>query len=358
MYSLTYNSLTEIKNCQSVSKLAGSSKYKHIGNELIKRKHNKSILEIGGNVYKKYMSALKFCEINNVEPNPETLKFYEPYGIEKAFDIIQYRNVLDSLSTKNGKTARSYNLNKTKVRKKITALCRLDNAKRFIAFYSISFPVNAPDDVLYRIFNKWLTNCRKRYNLNTYLWVAERQKNETLHFHLLTTDRMNVQEVNKAMSESINNEVLKGNLSWGNSSKENYNGVDVDSPQKPKKRQNETREQYRKRLSKRNKVDKKQVVKWITTYLTKYITKNNIEFKRLPWHCSRNVSALFTSVVISDDYINEVIEHLPDDAELYKCFYKDDVTINVFLFEVPDELMYVLDGANNMIYEHLTELRE
>lgn len=31
------------------------------------------------------------------------------------------------------------------------------------------------------------------------------------------------------------------------------------------------------------------------TYLEKYISKNDIEFYRLLWHCSRDVSRLFTS---------------------------------------------------------------
>lgn len=355
MYSLTYNSLTEIKTCQSVSKLTGSSKYRHIGTELIKKKHRKSFLEIDGNVYKKYLSALKFCDINNLPYDPEALKYFEPYGIEKAYDIIQYRKVSDGLRTVSGKSVRKYTLNKTKVRKKITALCRLDDAKKFIAFYSISFPVNAPDDVLYTCFNSWLTNCRKRYNLKTYLWVAERQQNGTLHFHLLTTDKMKIKAVNKAMAQSIETQVQKGLINWGNSSLEKYNGVDVDSPQQPKRRQNESRKQYRERLNKRGRVNKKEITKWITAYLTKYITKNDIEFNRLPWHCSRDVSALFTSIIISDEDIEMYLEHLPDTAENYKQYAKENITINVFLFCPPDILFKVIDRANNMIHEFINE---
>lgn len=355
MYSLTYNSLTEIKTCQSVSKLTGSSKYRHIGTELIKNKHKKSFSEIDGNVYKKYLSSLKFCDINNLPYDPETLKYFEPYGIEKAYDIIQYRNVSDGLRTVSGKNVRKYTLNKTKVRKKISALCRLEQSKKFIAFYSISFPVNAPDNVLYVIFNKWLTNCRKRYNLKTYLWVAERQGNNTLHFHMLTTNRMNIQEVNKAMANAINTEVKKGSLSWGQSSVEKYNGVDVDSPQQPKQRQNETRKAYRERLSERNKINKRLIIKWITAYLTKYITKNDIEFNRLPWHCSRDVSALFTSIIISDEHIEMYVKYLPDTAENYKQYAKENITINVFLFCPPDILFKVIDWANNMIHEFINE---
>lgn len=357
MYSLSYNSLTEIKSCQSVSKLSGSSRYKHIGAELVKRKYSKSILEIAGNVYEKYLSALKTCDHWEMPYNPDAVELVEPHGYEVAANIRQYRRISDGLRASSGKTVRTYQLNKTKVRKKISAMCRLSQAVKFIAFYSISFPVNAPDDVLYKIFNSWLTNCRKRYGLKTYLWVAERQKNATLHFHLLTTNKMNIKEVNKAMAQAIGTEVSKKVISWGNSSAEKYNGVDVDSPQQPKKRQNENREQYRKRLSKRGLASKAQIIKWISGYLTKYLTKNNIEFKRLPWHCSRDISALFTSVVIADDDLHFYIEHLPDDADSYKIINKEDVTINIFLFSAPDALFRIIDYANDMIFDFINDDR-
>lgn len=353
MHSLTYNSLTEIKNCHSVTKLSGSSRYRHLGQELIQNKYRNFPLEIGGNVYRKYLSALKFCDINNLKYDPEALKYYEPYGIEKSFDILQYRAVRDGLTQNSGKTARKYTLNKTKVRKKISAFARLKNSQKFIAFYSISFPANAPDNVLYKIFNSWLTNCRKRYGLTTYLWIAERQKNSTLHFHLLTSNKMNIKDVNTAMANTINNAVEQNQMTWGNSNKEKYNGVDVDSPQRPKKRQNENRKQYRHRLSKRNSVNKAQVIKWIAGYLTKYLTKNNIEFNRLPWHCSRDVSALFTSIVISDNDLKLYTEHLPDEADKYKIIDKDDVIIHLFLFDPPEIVLKILDEANQMVYDYM-----
>jgi hypothetical protein len=38
--------------------------------------------------------------------------------------------------------------------------------------------------------------------LSTYLWVAERQKNNTIHFHLLTNDFMEIRIVNEFMANS------------------------------------------------------------------------------------------------------------------------------------------------------------
>lgn len=352
MYSFTYNSLTEIKNCNSDTKFSGSSRFKQVGKDLMKIEKTRSYHEIEGSVYKNYLAALKYCDINNVPYSPDTLFEIEPHGPDLASKILQYRRYNDIIRSASNNQNRIYRLNKTKVRKKITALCRLDDAKKFIAFYSISFPVNAPDDVLYKIFNKWLTNCRTRYCLKTYLWVAERQKNGTLHFHLLTTNRMKILDVNKAMSIAINNEVKAGKMSWGATSAEQYNGVDVDSPQKPKRRQSETREQFRNRMNNRRNVDSQNIVRWISCYLTKYLTKNDIEFKRLPWHCSRNVSALFTSIVINDHDIEYVLKHLPDEAGKYIILNNDKVIINVFLFDAPTALCNLLDKVNNHIFDY------
>jgi hypothetical protein len=40
--------------------------------------------------------------------------------------------------------------------------------------------------------------------------------------------------------------------------------------------------------------------KGIINYLAKYVTKNDIEFYHLPWHCSRDISGLFTSINFDD----------------------------------------------------------
>jgi hypothetical protein len=46
--------------------------------------------------------------------------------------------------------------------------------------------------------------------------------------------------------------------------------------------------------------------------LSKYITKNEIESYRLPWHCSRNVSSLFTTInyegYLADFYLDQLPE--------------------------------------------------
>ena len=295
MYSLSYNSLAHVKNVSISSMLSGSSKYRLVGSDLELKQRYRSHHEIEGNIHSRYMSAIEACEAWRLPMNVELLRNGDEQMKYVANNIDAYRKLAKGLHHSAKKRRSTYRLNKTKVRNKLTALCRLEASKRFIAFYSVSFPSGCADSVIYRMFNKWLTNCRKRYNLRTYAWVAERQDNGTLHFHILTPNWMNVKAVNKAMATTINNEVLKGNATWSNSSVEKYNGVDVDSPQFPKKRQHENRDQYRKRKADAKKGDVRLRMKWIASYLVKYVTKSQEEFVHLPYHSSRDVSVLFIS---------------------------------------------------------------
>jgi len=167
---------------------------------------------------------------------------------------------------------------------------------------------------------------------------------------------MNIQKVNKAMANAIDTEVKKGTCNWGSSDKYKYNGVDVESVQKPKKRQNETRAAYRYKLARRTNVDKREIYRWISAYLTKYVTKNDIEFEKLPWHCSRDISSLFTSIVISESDIEYYTKNLTDDVEEYKIYNNNNITIYIFLKEQSDLPYWYIDKINNIIINNKQNL--
>ncbi len=119
---------------------------------------------------------------------------------KKSTKLLEEENSNDVDCVVKKEEKKSYRLNKSKVKKKCHALSRLEKSKKFLAFYSISFPVGLPDENAYKIFNTWLTRCRRNSGLKTYLWVAERQKNGTVHFHLLTNDFMPIKQVNDYMT--------------------------------------------------------------------------------------------------------------------------------------------------------------
>jgi hypothetical protein len=242
-------------------------------------------------------------------------------------------------------------INKSKVRGKMYALFNLKASSKFIAFYSVSLPLNCSDDVAFELWNYWLTACRKRYNLTNYIWVTERQKNGTIHFHMLTNNWLPVQMVNRAMAIIIDNAVLRGRLSWGASSLDRYNGVDVDSIYNSKR--------HKKTGKTLNPV---QLRNWITKYITKYVTKNNEKFHHLCWHCSRSLSALFTSTLFKVSDQREVLPFLPDvylynnksagyDDRFYHYIESDFVKVYIFKFSPPPELFDKIKAFNDIIFE-------
>ena len=184
-----------------------------------------------------------------------------------------------------GLSQRTYRMKKTKVRDKCQMLFNTKAGQKFIAFYSVSFPEGISDDDAFKVWNYWLTFLRKEQKLTSYLWVTERQKNGTIHYHMLTCDYMPIRKTNDALRTILKNYNEKYNRGWQNI--ENYNGVDVFSVWA--KRGKNVKRGY-------ERVSKKQGAARISQYVTKYVSKNTDTFTHLCWHCSRCVSALATSM--------------------------------------------------------------
>ena len=242
------------------------------------------------------------------------------------------------------KVKKLYGLRKTKIRNKILNFFNLNASKKFCAFYSISFPVEISDEIGYKCLNTWLTRCRKDLGLKSYLWVAERQKNGTLHFHLITHNYMPIRKANEFMRTALFTQFIKGNLNCKLKVIENYNGVDVDSLYN----------------SKRNKIkgerlDKIAAQRKLSYYLTKYISKNNVKSERLPWHCSRDISALFISINYSDVSNLEIAELIADNPDAVTTYNEEFFTMHYFKF-VPDDFHFAdLSEINNLIFEFINK---
>lgn len=303
-YILSYSSLT-VFNGHSDTKFGGSSKYKIVEGIL----SEKSVRR-------------KEPEKKVVTPETEISR--------KGNEANKTKNALSG-NTFEVETFKRYTLNKSKVRRRCHALSRLEKSKKFLAFYTITFPEGLLDKECYKLFNLWLTRCRKTSDLNTYLWVAERQQNGTIHFHLLTNDFMEIAIVNGYMAKALTNAKKKGNEKLTIVETEKYNGVDV------------------KRVGQKKKS--------LISYLTKYITKNNIEFYRLPWHCSRDVSRLFTSMYFEDEQSEEILRKLPQDEKNYHIHESDYCKVAAFKF-IPDDNVFIdLDVVNEAIYIHGSQIK-
>lgn len=272
--TINYNGAALCRVNSPIRKFSGSSSFIFDNNELLKRS------EI------KHVCTLEKVIINNNNENLIDFKFEPPV-----------------------KKKRTYTVNKKIISRKINAFFHSKLANKRFNFYTISFPLSTSDDSAFKLFNAVLTRLRKGYilssiaavilekysvgksakwlfsikqllrsnnfqQLNHYLWVAERQANGTIHFHIITSDIINVLVFNHFVAAYIFNSLQKNDKSINIShlTQSQYNGVDV---------------------SKR-KTGISSVTD-IRKYITKYVTKNKEKFTHYAWHCSRSISALFTT---------------------------------------------------------------
>ena len=123
---------------------------------------------------------------------------------------------------------------------------------------------------------------------------------------------------------------------------EKYNGVDVDNLYNSKKNRNS-----KERLSKEDSQRK------LSYYLTKYISKNNTLSERLPWHCSRDISALFISINYSESNQPEIVKLIADNPEAVVSYFDEYFTLSFYKFQPDENYFKDLIDVNNQIFEFM-----
>lgn len=189
-----------------------------------------------------------------------------------------------NLSTDKPKKIRFYTINKKQVTHRIRGFVNQMAGEKRLFFWTVTFPVGTSDEIAHMLMNKWLTRLRTEKMLRSYLWVTERQENGTIHFHMAINQRLCIKKSNRYMRACIMYCINDGSLSWDRYSAVKYNGVDIAKNRKTKRVTNFAEKKSQKSL---------------VSYLTKYISKNNTEFGKLAWHCSRDYSNLIIAVNFS-----------------------------------------------------------
>lgn len=179
---------------------------------------------------------------------------------------------------------KSYSINKPEIRQRIFAMISKQKKKE-LYFWTVTFPLKTDDKVIYKLFNTWLTTLRQKKWLKNYLWVAERQENGTLHFHLCIPHKLSVVAANRAMARILAGASERGEINYSKHQCRRYNGVDIAKNRKERKVTNFANGKRGRRA--------------LVTYITKYITKNNGSFTHLAWHNSRGFSELFTGITFT-----------------------------------------------------------
>ena len=221
---------------------------------------------------------------------------------------------------------RTLTMNKPKVRAKIIAFTRASMGSQKMKFITITFPVGLRDELCVQALNTWLTKLRGMSSTFDYLWVAERQGNGTLHFHLFTKTFFNIRAINFHMAVAIKNIVDKYAKGQVNFDMAKYNGVDVKVVNK---------------------------LAHIVSYVTKYVTKvKELHYNR-SWACSRLVSRLFTHVSLTSSQMSECVSKCKLVFKHDAFIYSDGTPLCIELY-VPKEgafMPYVsyIDAANEVV---------
>lgn len=207
--------------------------------------------------------------------------------------------------------SRAHVLDRKKAFSKAMAYAELDRSKKFLAFYSISFPLGTSDRDAVSIFNICRTRLKRDAGLSSWLRICERQKNGTIHFHMLTNCWIDIEFFNHVFSVAIKNKLGYSGF---------YNGVDVEGLTGDNNR--------------RIADDSGTRARRVAYYLSKYISKESTPFSCSPYSCSRDVSRLATSVSV---FSNPVALSVVDDcsslgSEGYgsKCVSSEYATITTW----------------------------
>jgi len=178
-------------------------------------------------------------------------------------------------------TKKIYRIKKSLVKHRLLNLINALPKTQPLHFVTVTFPNTISDEIAYKVFNTWLTRCRKAKLISSYLWIAERQKIGTIHFHIAIPDYFKVWLANRYMQQCLTTQVRKQQLNWNIQAAKRYNGVDLAKI---------------KGTNRVNNFNCRKGKKSLSNYLTKYITKNNTEFNRLAWHNSRDFGVVITKV--------------------------------------------------------------
>jgi hypothetical protein len=237
-----------------------------------------------------------------------------------------------SESIQKTKRIPKYSIDKTEVTNRIKGYLNMMKGEKMLYFWTITFPLSTTDDTAYILLNKWLTRLRTEKMLKEYLWIAERQENGTIHFHMVINQKMNVQKANKYMRASIMHSINKGEIVYSRLDAMRYNGVDIAKDRKTRRVTN---------FAKGNKQ------RSLANYLTKYVTKNNSTFTHLAWHSSRGYSNLITAVRFTmSEYSKGNVEMLVDNE---KPIIHEYYTFRRWKGSPPKDLLTYLGLLNHSI---------
>lgn len=236
------------------------------------------------------------------------------------------------IAREKGNRSILYKVNKAEISKRIAAVINTQKGRKQLFFYTISFPNQVTDTTAYKILNSFLTTLRTAHSVTQYIWIAERNRQGTIHFHLTIPQLFKPRILNSVIRNLIHYYIRSREIAWTHLSASKYNGLDLAKDPKTRKVINFAEIQNGRRLA---------------SYLTKYCGKSKDTFKRQAWQASKTVLSLFTAILINLDeaelYTSQHIDREnPVFVDTHFCFYR-------WFDRPPDFVTHFLQDINRKI---------
>lgn len=177
---------------------------------------------------------------------------------------------------------------KSKIRNKLMAFSQLH---KNLTFVTLTFVNLVSDKKAVQILKRFLDNFKKRTKTFEYLWVAERQTNNTvfegnIHFHLITNKFWDIKQTwNYWLDVQAKCGIIPRDENFKPSSAFDVKTITTKNPRQ------------------------------IATYLTKYVTKNKAEFDCQVWNCSQGISNLYTGFYTSYAFLEQLYKLKGDEIK-------------------------------------------
>lgn len=223
--------------------------------------------------------------------------------VKKKKRVLKKSIFEEVIRVKSDPKEKFYQVNKKEVTHRIRNFVNFMRGKKELYFWSVTFPLATSDDTAFLLMNKWLTRLRQEKMLRSYLWITERQKNGTIHFHMAVNHRMDVKKANKFMRACLFTCIDNQEIIYSRADAVKYNGIDISKDRKTGRVTN---------------FAKKSKDRSLVAYLTKYVTKNQESFKHLAWHSSRDYSHIVIQFRLTEsELLKSQILLLCDDSKIF-----------------------------------------
>lgn len=258
---------------------------------------------------------------------------------KKLYDSINYLYTLSSkrnIKMKNGKTLYNFKC----------------------AFITLTLPskqVHSDIDIKKECLNHLFTILRRKYSVKNYVWKAELQKNNNIHFHIVTDSYIDYNAIKRHWNnvlkklgyiDAYSNKFDKMSLSEYHKYSANYGSKDfnVNSLRYAKGKKN--------RWLEPNTVDVKSIIgkNNLASYLAKYISKNvnqneiseeeeirQFAFGRC-WFRSRSLSNIKNSLRYNVESFKELIEYFNNNPKKVKKIVSRFFTVYYYSLDVLDKI--------------------